>query len=102
MPHADPSSQPGAAQAVAEQFVARNDAGQAVLVRKRAANTHEDSMGGLHFGGGAADFELKDGSPVVRIDESTYRIVHTGEALRREEGTHGSSHPAPPARASRG
>lgn len=94
---------PGAASAaVAEQFVAHNPQGQAVMVRKRAANTHEDSIGGLHFGGGAADFELKDGSPVVRIDESTFRVVHTGELLRREEGTHGGTHPAAPARAGRG
>ena len=78
--------------AVAEQFTARNAQGQATLIRKRAASVHEDSLGGLHFGGGAADFELKDGSPVVRVDESTYRIVHTGEVLRREEGQHGISH----------
>lgn len=102
MPHADAPLHPGTANAVAEQFVARNAAGQAVLIRKRAANAHEDILGGLHFGGGAADFELKDGSPVVRINESTYRIVHTGEVLRREEGTHGSSHPPPRARAGRG
>ena len=77
--------------AVAEQFTARNAHGQATLIRKRAASVHEDSLGGLHFGGGAADFELTDGSPVVRVDEFSYRIVHTGEVLRREEGQHGST-----------
>lgn len=85
--------------AVAEQFTARNAHGQATLIRKRAASVHEDSLGGLHFGGGAADFELTDGSPVVRVDESSYRIVHTGEVLRREEGQHRSTcrpdHPTP-------
>ena len=91
MPRDDQRQQPGTT-TVAEQFTARSAQGQPTLIRKRAASVNEDSLGSLHFGGGAADFELTDGSPVVRVDESTYRIVHTGEVLRREEGQHGTMH----------
>lgn len=72
--------------------MARNAQGQQVVVTKAQARLAEDALGGLHWGGGAADFALEDGSPVERVDESTFRVVRTGETVRREEGAHGVTH----------
>lgn len=99
MPHGEEGA-PGATSATlargagpaVETFSARNAQGELRTLHKKAATAHEDSLGGLRWSGGAADFETDDGSPVERIDESTYRIVTTGEVVRREEGKHGVTH----------
>lgn len=95
MPHADTASIPtetAAGGTPAEQFTARDAQGQQVVVVKAPARLAEDAIGGLHWTGGGADFALLDGSAVERLDESTFRIVPTGETVRREEGQHGVTH----------
>lgn len=73
---------------MAERFEGRTSHGQVVTIIKKAAQAHENALGGLQWSGGAANFALEDGSsPVERIDEATYRVINTGEVVRREEGT---------------
>ena len=89
----DPTAQDGAG--MAERFTARNAQGQPFVIIKAPAQLREDAIGGLHWSGGSAEFVLADGSPVERLDESTFRIVRTGETVRREEGPHcGGNSPA--------
>lgn len=84
-----PLAAPG--RAAAEHFTARNAQGQPFVITKAPAQLHEDAVGGLHWGDQGTGFALADGSPVERLDESTFRIVPTGETVRREERPHGGT-----------
>ena len=97
MPRADEGASLAAAEnsEVAEQFTARNAQGQPLVITKAPAQLREDAVGGLHWNGGSTGFALPDGSPVERLDESTFRIVRTGETVRREEKPHGGGTSAP-------
>lgn len=77
---------------VADRFEARNEAAELVAVEKLAASAEENALGGLEWSGAGVRYQLEDGSEVERVGESHFRIVRTGEVLRRIEGDHGISH----------
>lgn len=78
---------------VAERFTARNSTGHAVVVEQFGVSLGEDAIGGIVWSHPPSTaFRLENGEPVERVEESTYRVVRTGELLRREEGDHGITH----------
>lgn len=79
--------------AFAERFDARDGAGRVFVIEKLDASAHENAIGGLEWTGPGVRYQLEQGGgEVERIDESLFRVVGTGELLRREEGKHGITH----------
>lgn len=77
----------------AERFDARDGAGRVVVVEKLDTRARENAIGGLEWTGHGVRYQLhQGGGEVERIDESLFRVVSTGELLRRQEGDHGISH----------
>ncbi|RZJ10878.1 MAG: hypothetical protein EON50_14410 [Acidovorax sp.] len=82
----------GAAADIAERFSARDSAGQQVVIEKLKARALENDLQGLQWSDGGPHYQLQGGGAVDQVGDSTYRIVSTGEVVRREEGQHGLTH----------
>lgn len=79
--------------AVAERFTARDGAGQVVVIEKLQARVLENDLQGLQWSDGGPRYRLQSSGGVVdHVGDSLYRIVATGELVRREEGQHGPTH----------
>lgn len=92
MPHAD-APKAAAGTPVAERFTARDGAGQTVVIEKLQARVIENDMQGLQWSDGGPHYRLQAGGGMVdHVGDSLYRIVATGELVRREEGQHGPTH----------
>jgi hypothetical protein len=87
-----PSATGGTSAEAAERFTARGTSGRVVVIEKLRAGARENSLQGLEWSDGGPRYQLQGGGAVERMDESTYRIVSTGEEVRREEGQHGEQH----------
>jgi hypothetical protein len=78
---------------VAERFTARDGAGQVVVIEKLQARVLENALQGLEWSDGGPHYRLQAGGDEVdHVGDSLYRIVATGELVRREEGQHGLTH----------
>lgn len=88
----DSSLPSGGPYGTVEQFTARNATGRLVVIEKLGAAATENPIGGLEWSRAGPAYRVKAGGDVERIDESTFRIVDTGEVVRREEGRHGVTH----------
>ena len=75
----------GASPEAAERFTALGTSGRKFVVEKAKDQVRENSLQGLEWSGGGPSYRLQNGDAVERLDESTYRIVRTGEEVRREE-----------------
>lgn len=91
MPRADVPPAPKGA-TVAEQFSARDGAGQRVVIEKLQAAVVENDLQGLQWSDGGTHYRLQTGGAVDHVGDSLYRIVATCELVRREEGQHGITH----------
>lgn len=92
MPIADQSTTRGGISETAEKFTARDITGRVVVIEKQGSAPTENAIGGLEWSGPDTAYRVQGGSAVERIDESTFRIVATGQIVRREEGQHGITH----------
>lgn len=64
-----------------------------MVVEQLCMSVREDAIGGMMWSHPPSTaFRLESGEPVERVEESSFRIVRTGELLRREEGNHGITH----------
>lgn len=78
---------------IAERFTARDSEGRQVVIEKLKAMALEDDLQGLKWSDGGPHYQLQgDGGAVDHIGDSTYRVVSSGEVVRREEGQHGPTH----------
>lgn len=74
---------------IAERFTARDGAGQVVVIEKLRAQALEDDVQGLQWSDGGLYYQLQGGRGAVdHVGDSIYRIISTGEIVRREEGSH--------------
>lgn len=79
--------------AAAEAFETRDGAGRSVVIEKLATQAGENALGGLEWTQGGAQYRLhRGGGAVERVNESLFRVVSTGEIVRRIEGQHGVTH----------
>jgi len=96
MPTADPFSADHSPESAgtAERFDLRDGAGRLVAVEKLRTAPRENDLGGLEWSGPGVAYQLQGGGAVERVNESLFRVVATGELMRREEGEHGiTRHP---------
>jgi hypothetical protein len=82
----------GGRSSTAEHLTARDARGRVLVIEKLGVAATENAIGGLEWKGLGPAYRLQGGGDVQRIDESTFRIVKTGEVVRREEGQHGITH----------
>lgn len=77
---------------VAERFEARDEAGRSVVIEELSDSLHENALGGIEWKRGESRYQLPSGAAVERLDESLFRVVDSGQLLRRSEGAHGVTH----------
>jgi hypothetical protein len=67
-----------------DSFLVTKDDGTTLRVRVIRSRVDTSTMDGESSIPGLAQLRLDDGTPVNVIDENTYKIVSTGETVRRK------------------